>query len=55
MTNSGAGNFLTGNTSLCPIHSEGHAKFTNSGTGYIQLEQNVTGTVFTGNTIFNNT
>ncbi|MBL0258395.1 MAG: hypothetical protein IPQ03_13105 [Bacteroidetes bacterium] len=53
MTNSGAGNFLTGNT--LPDTFGGDANFTNSGTGYIQLAQNVAGTVFNGNTIFNNT
>ncbi|MBP6403412.1 MAG: hypothetical protein KA492_12845 [Bacteroidia bacterium] len=53
LTNSGAGNFLTGNT--LPDTFGGDANFTNSGTGYIQLAQNVAGTVFNGNTIFNNT
>ena len=53
LTNSGSGNFLTGNT--LPDQFGGDATFTNSGTAYIQLAHNVAGTIFNGNTIFNNT
>lgn len=53
ITNSGSGNFLSGNT--LPDTFQGDATFTNSGTAYIQLAHSVAGTVFNGRTVFNNT